>query len=495
VVLDVRPASPSPLARRRAEDEGRKTLSFLGIRIGERAPAAGGILIAAVEPGSRADGAGLKAGEIVSEVDGVRVGSLADVVPVGGHAATLVVRSALGTDARTVRVSIEGLKTRISPDVLRAGVLVGGALALLWLLLRPSAGTVAWLERRIAARAARVGPGALPAGREGVQSAIEGLLSSLERLESQGVAGLAERWGVWALALLAFFALPAGETLLALELDVLTPYLLVVSALAALSFVGARDTRDTRDARARWSLVSALQATARTIGFELASVLAAACVIVPAGSLRISDLSRAQSGWPWGWAMFRSPATLAAFGAALALAVPARLRDDARAASGRTPPESPGRAGTGPSLGARLAADASAFAFGGIAAAVFCGAWEIPGLTALERDAWWGFQLLGAAVFAFKAAALSLAVFALRRTLPRVSARSLARVLGGWVAPLLGAAVVASAGWLFWHPSRGAAVAVQLVTFGVALAAAIAVVARLLHGATTITARHVDPRA
>lgn len=482
VVLDVRPAAASPLARRRAEDEGRKTLAFLGVRVGERAAAAGGIAIEGVDPGSRAASAGLRAGEILTEVDGVRVVSLADVVPVGGHAATLVVRTALGTDARVVRVSIEGLKTRISPDVIRAGVLVGGALALLALLLRPSAGGAAWLERRLAGRAARR---SLPTGRAQVRGAVEGWLSSLERLEAQGAAGLAERWGVWSLVLLGYVALPLGQGLLGFDLDVATPYLLVGSLLAALGFVGARD------AAGRWSLGGALETAGRALAFELPAALAVACVVVPSGSLRLDDVSRSQGGWPWAWAAFRSPAALAAFVAVAALAIPARVR-------GRQPrPETAERdaiaRGRAPLV--RLADEASAFAFGGVAAAVFCGAWEIPGVPAIEREAWWGFQLLGAALFAAKASGLALVVLALRRALPRLSAPSLLRVLCAYVAPVLGLAIAASVGFMLWHPSRGAALAVQLATFGVASAALVALAARLLYGVTTITARHVDPRA
>jgi NADH-quinone oxidoreductase subunit H len=492
VVLDVRPDAPSPLARRRAEDEGRKTLAFLGIQIADRVPATGGILLAGVVPGSRAEGAGLHAGEVLAEVDGVRVGSLADVVPVGGHAATLVVRSALGTDARTVRVSIEGLKTRISPDVVRSGVVVAGALALLFLLLRSSSGSLAWLERRLAGR---LRGRAVPRGRDGVRSAVEGWLSALERMEDRGVDGLVERWGFGVLATLAFLAVPASETLLGVDLDVVTPYLLVGSALAALAFVGARDARHPRGA---WSLGAAAATTARTLAMEIPGALAVACVVAAAGSLRLADVSRSQGGAPWAWAAFRSPATLAAFLVAAAMAIPSRARPG-RAGSERIhelPEDEAHGTGVapGPGLLTRAAEDASRFAFAGIATAVFLGAWEVPGIVTSERDAWWGYLALGCGLFVAKAWLVALAVGALRRTLPRLPGGSLVRVLARYVAPVLALALAATVGWIFWHPSRGAANAIQLATFGVALAAAAAASGRLFHGATTITARHVDPR-
>lgn len=499
VVLDVRPGAPSPLARRRAEDEGRKTLAFLGIQIADRVPATGGILLAGIVPGSRAEGAGLRAGEVLAEVDGVRVGSLADVVPVGGHAASLVVRSALGTDARTVRVSIEGLKTRISPDVVRSGVVVAGALALLFLLLRSSSGSLAWLERRLAGR---LRGRDVPRGREGVRSAVEGWLTALERMEDRGVDGLVQRWGFGALATLAFVAIPASETLLGLDLDVVTPYLLVGSTLAALAFVGARDARHPRGA---WTAWAAAGTTARTLAMEIPGALAVACVVASAGSLRLADVSRSQGGAPWAWAAFRSPATLAAFLVAVSMAIPSRTRAargvaesaerGARTLRALPEDETQGAGGApGTSLLTRAAEDASRYAFAAIATAVFLGAWEVPGIATADRDAWWGYLALGCGLFVAKAWLVALAVGALRRTLPRLPGASLVRVLARYVAPTLALALAATAGWILWHPSRGAANAVQLATFGVALAAAIAASGRLFHGVTTITARHVDPR-
>jgi NADH-quinone oxidoreductase subunit H len=424
----------------------------------------------------------------------VRVGSLADVVPVGGHAATLVVRSALGTDARTMRVSIEGLKTRISADVVRSGVVVAGALALLFLLLRSSSGSLAWLERRLAGRL-RVRE--VPRGRDGVKRAVEGWLSALERMEDGGVDGLVERWWFGALATLAFLAIPASETLLGIDLDVITPYLLVGSTLAALAFVGARD------ARGAWTAGAAVAATARTLALEIPGALAVACVVAAAGSLRLADVSRSQGGAPWAWAAFRSPATLAAFLVAAAMAIPSRMRAGRasltrveRRALHELPEDESGGAGTGgaPSLLTRAAEDASRFGFAGIATAVFLGAWEVPGIATSERDAWWGYLAVGCALFVAKAWMVAYAIGALRRTLPRLPGGTLVRVLARFVAPTLGLALAATVAWILWHPSRGAANAVQLATFGVAVAAAIAAGGRLFHGVTTITARHVDPR-
>ncbi len=486
VVLDVRPSESSPLVRRRAEAEGRRTLMFLGVEIADRLPATGGILIAGVAPGSRAEAAGLHAGEVIAEVDEVRVSSLADAVPVGGHAATLVVGAPLGGEARTVRVSVEGLKPRISPEVLRAGLAVVAPLALLAALLWPSSGALGWLERR---GATRLRGKRVPRGRREVQSLVEWWLAALDRWEARGLAGLGERWGAPALATLAFVALPLLETIGGFDFDVVTPYASAAFLVAALAFAGARA------ADGRWSTGAALASAGRALALELPSALGAACVVASSGSLRLSDASRTQAGAPWAWALFRSPATFAAFVVAAAMAIPSRTREPS---TSRALPEAEATSQE-PSAArhqaSRAADEASRYAFAALGAALYCGGWELPGLGAFERDAWWGFPLIGAGLFVLKAWGLAAAIGALRGALPRLSGAALASVGARRVLPALAFVVAATAGWLLWHPSRGAAHAVQVATFGVAVAIAFAIGARLLHAATTITARHVDPRA
>jgi NADH-quinone oxidoreductase subunit H len=147
--LDVHPGlTPSDRERDR---EGDRLLAWIGVRAS--LATAPGLVVEAVAPGSRGDAAGIVAGDLLSSFDGVRVGSLGDVVPAPGAREALVgVRRGGDRDEVLKTVSVEGFRRAPPVELLGASLLVLAAMAVVLLFAAPTSPTAAAALHRVTAR-------------------------------------------------------------------------------------------------------------------------------------------------------------------------------------------------------------------------------------------------------------------------------------------------------------------------------------------------------
>jgi NADH-quinone oxidoreductase subunit H len=424
VVLDVRPPWSAGQAAREAD--GARVLALLGVHAGAASHETG-LPIEAVDPGSRAAAAGLRAGDVVTRADGVRVASAGDTLPAPGEreASFAVYR---GTAEITVAVPVAGVAGS-APDDLRFAILVVlAAIAFVVFFAAPAPGGVEALLQgavarlRASARARRAD--ARSAWGESWGGAVQALAPS----------GLGAVIDVAACA--ALLVLPFGEYLIAAKLDVAMLFVAAGAGLAAAALGGTRSA---------WGGLRA----ALHVGWQHApAAIAVAGAVVVAGSFRVQEMERMQGGWPWEWLAFRSPASLIACALVLAAA-----RIDPRGADPRE------------TLGRRLAAEpegAWARAVGrghcvivcGLGCALFLGGWAIPGVAAARQEARPWLEVAGALVFAVKVAALVVAVGWSRVVFPAPGLATVSRATAFWRVPFALAAIGASTAWTAMGPAR-----------------------------------------
>lgn len=249
--LDVRPPMSSTLLET-ARDEGARTLAALGIR--STGDARSGLVVASIDPGSRAESAGLLAGDVIVSWAGVRVGSLADV--------------ALASGANSIRV---GLRRGASPNVQAHEIMTAGVAA---------KGTVDVLAAVLAIAFALGIALALGAKRP----------AWLVRLESKGMKTRVDFVGI-ACAVIAAMAPWALVAIAHVDLDFPLAFCIPAAALVATALVSRKEI---------------VRALVMLVPFAL-SLFA---VAYSTGALRIGDAVRAQGVLPWHWQAARDPMSI-----------------------------------------------------------------------------------------------------------------------------------------------------------------------------------------
>jgi NADH-quinone oxidoreductase subunit H len=430
VVLDVRGARSKKVVHGR--DAAQKALDGLGLTIAEEAPASGGLVVAAVRPGSPAAGAGILAKDVIVDFDGVRVASIVDLVPAGDTTATLAIRRDGQSELRTIAVPLDGALRRVPRAMIAgAGLVAAATLLLLLSLRRPSAASTV-VERRIAARVRALSPGL----RAGAQRSIVAMLA--------GESSLRPSLGALVFSFVCA-AVSVATPLFLPDLDVVT---LAVAAFAA-------------------SLAVALEAPSvgthvlRIARPHLAGALAVACAVLSTGAFRLADLLRAQGAFPWDWLAFRTPATLASV--VLWMVAAAALPRD------------------------RGVDRAARYVAAGLTAMLFFGGFRVPTVRTIEHEAW-SLAAIGALVMVVKAWIAMTAIEVLRVFLPVVRASTLRVRLAVVMAFLSPLAAFALAG-LPWTVAR----ALGITTFG-AVAVTLAFAGMRLYASLTRTSvGHLDP--
>jgi NADH-quinone oxidoreductase subunit H len=484
VTIDVRPIASASLRGR--ELEGERALAWLGVQAVE---GVSGLVVEAVQPGSRARSAGIAAGDVVTSFDGLRVVSPADMVPSPGErAATIGVRSpresehvALvkkGASAATVEtthvVSLEGFRSAAPAELVAPSLVVLTSLVVVWLFGAPARPGIASAFQRIVSRMRQ---------RFGVSGLVP-VLSAVLR-ESLPPCGAAAIVDLAACTLLV--VMPFGQFVVASRLDVGLLFVAAATCVAAAAFASCRSA---------WGGMS----VAVHIAWQHApAALAVASVVVATGSMRIQEIERAQGGWPWDWLAFRSPAGLAALG--LLMACGCIDPDDTslntgHAAAGAAPL-------TSTSLQRRLAAllddahrearerrrlwleaacRAHRVVVAGLASALFLGGWLLPGLSAPEQGARPALELAGAAWFLVKTACLLLMMTWTRLALPRWRMAQCTRATALWMGPLAMAVLALTTAWTWCSPAPAAQLLVSASLVAAAALAGVAATLRLRHG-------------
>jgi NADH-quinone oxidoreductase subunit H len=467
VTLDVRPGG----ADADADRDGERALAQLGIHAGAAAGAAG-LAVESVQAGSPADAEGIAAGDVLVSLDGLRIGTLADLIPSpGAREVALGVRPAGSAIERVHTMTVGGFRRASAAELVPAVGLVLAALAVAALFAGPGRPLLgATVQRAAVAARARLEPGQRP-GRGRTERG--GFAAALARdvLPPAGAPALVD---MIAWALLA--AMPFGQYLVAARLDVAILLVAAAAALAAASLATGG---------AGWR---GLAAPLHVFWQHAPAAIAVACVVVTTGSLRVQEIEHAQGGAPWQWLALRQPGALVAFALLLACG---RAGLPVQAAAGRLsaliegPHDAPAQAaGIAPSASSPWAdagVRAHRIVLAGLAASLFLGGWLLPGLSPAQQDAVPALQLAGAAWLLAKAAALVLCLAWARWAFPPAPLGDGSRTTALRGLPLAALAFAATAAWTHWAPSRSAQDLVSGALAALVALGALSVLARALH--------------
>jgi NADH-quinone oxidoreductase subunit H len=462
VSLDVRTPSLQRALIDAHAREGERALAFMGIHLQKTAPAPGGLLVESVAAGSRAEQGGILANDLLTSLDKVRITSLSDVVPAPGHAAVAFgLRRGTSATEITREVHIDGYRSAPPPELYAAAIVVGLAVVALLFFLAPTVGLLTWIERRVAARM-QPSMGSAP-----------GLFAWFAALASAGPE-TGDRARSTRLALVVvgvtlsatLVAMPFGQYAIAADLDVGALYVVALTSLVALALISGGASAG------RYSPLRGLQAAARAVSYEIPGAIAVACIVMMSGSMRLQEIIRAQGGWPWEWFLFKTPVTCALF---FLYFFTATLTDGSRAPGGGGLAEAESEADSEaarPALSRSrfllVAESASTFVVCAIAAALFAGGWQLPGLAAGAQEAHLGLQVLGGLVFLLKTWGLVLTALwarAARAVLPRLRVGQQTAFCWKWLVPMALLAFGLSAAWVAWTPGRAAQTAIGAFVF------------------------------
>jgi hypothetical protein len=461
MTIDVTPASVRASVVEARAAEGARVLAFLGVTPGQASPR--GIPIEKLVTGSPGERAGFQVGDLISAVDGVHVREISDVAPASARSTQITLRhgDSASEDSKTVAM-VGYAGERIPAEYAPALLLVGLALAVLFLLVLPAPAIASALELRVARRLRQL--------RERTPGDSRGTRAGGVRTAALALFGRGPRAIFSALAsvLIATFAL--GPHVASADLD---GGVLLVAAVALL--LGSR-VASTRGARAS----ARAAADVGIAGLVLAASIAG--VVVNGGALRLAEIVRAQGGAPWEFAALRQPVAcalaLAYVGALLVL-----LRDVRDGI--RTREETPllvdahlerataALATTGsspaPEANGRLLERLGLLVASALGVAIFFGGWQLPGglearSTPLQIAAavlfvakTWALcaMLLGAASIASPWTAREARAFVVRRLLPALGVGGLLVALSRRLPPsesletALGATLVTALALLF----------------------------------------------
>jgi len=473
ITLDLRPPSARRLVLSARNTAGRKALTYFGLHVGDESPPSGGLVVAKVRAASPADKAGLMSGDVITAFDGVTVLSVADVVHPSrqrlAHITAMRGEAATPGSGQTFtrQISTAGFTGGgIPSDILAAMVILGIAAFILLIFMAPTAGIITWVERRVSARMqSRVGP-----NRAGPQGFLVWLADGLKSIVKEDIIPAESDQTLFRLApylvfigvSATFVVMPFGQYLIAADLDIGILFVIAVTSLVAIGLMTGGWAANNK-----WSLLGGIRAAAQVISYEIPAAVAIVCIVMMTGSLRMQDIILAQGGigtsmlttggWPWYWYAFRNPATFVLF----FLFFTTALAEGNRAPFDLPEAESELVAGYSTEYsGMRylfffFAEWANVFVFCGIAAALFLGGWQIPGITPATQEANLGLQLLGLFLFLLKSWILIFIVVWIRWTLPRVRIDQLMNLCWKWFVPIAFALFALSAGWvLLTSPQR-----------------------------------------
>jgi NADH-quinone oxidoreductase subunit H len=472
--LDVRPPTPRRALLDARTKEGLGALAYLGIHTSKTLAPSGGLLVEGVDLGSRAEKANIQVGDLLVRFDGVEIASPADVIPRGGtKTATMMLRRGASKEDSKREIAVDGFRASPPADLYGAGLLLVLAAAVLVFFMAPTAGLLTWLERRIAARMRSPSPsdGAPPPGLFALASGgIKALLREDVVASTDKPLLRAAPYLVFVAVSASFVVIPFGQSLIAADLDVGILYVLAVTSLATIGLLSGGWA-----SRNKYSLLGGIRSAAQIVSYEVPGAIAVACIVMMTGSLRLQEIIHAQGGWPWDWYLFKSPVTVALFFLyfTTALAQGSRAPLDFPEADGEpalASPASPAEPAGKRRLFAfflQFAEWANVFVMSGIAAALFLGGWQVPGLSEGAQEAHVGLQALGAAVFLVKSWALIFTVLWIRWALPRLPVDQRMVLCWKWLVPMAFAAFALSAGWVVWSPARATQVAMGAVMFAV----------------------------
>ncbi len=396
IVLDVEPSRQTEGERALALQEGHRFAEFLGVTVSHEG--AGPLRILKVEPHGRGAEVGLAAGDVVEELSGVRITSVADFVPPPRARVARLGMHRSGVEREALfAVEVAEFKPGTLSDLVPAFALVGSALLALLFLLSPLGRFATWLELSLVARS-REGRDA-NATRKPWRAVIRGLSSALP-------ASVPGYFGVSVgSSLLAFGAF--GIPLVARELDLPILLLASASALTVSGFLAESSRQGGKISllkglrRAWWVAVAQLPITAALL-----------VAVMDVGSLRADDFAAAQQGAPWHFLAFASPAHFAALLLGIFALVPEATLASTSTFAGRS-------SGRLPALAAVEWTHLVLVA--GLLSVVLLGGFGVPWISELDRASSPALTALGATWLVLKTFGIVMLVSLLRWALGRIN--------------------------------------------------------------------------
>jgi NADH-quinone oxidoreductase subunit H len=317
-----------------------------------------------------------------------------------------------------------------------------------------TAGIFSWAERRVAARMqSRVGPNRVgPAGfLQWVADAVKLLLKEdlVPDEADQFLFRIAPYFMMVGFACV-FVTLPFSHRLIVADMNIGIFYILAVTALIVVGIIMSGWSSNSK-----WSLFGAIRSAAQIISYEIPAGMALMVPVLLAGTLSTQGIIRAQGGWPWQWFIFDNPAATVAF---LIYFI------SALAEGNRTPfdlPEAESELVSGYNTeysGMRfsyffLVEWGNMWIMSALAVTMFCGGWNLPGLTPEHFDQIVGWraallELLSLGVFALKTLFFVFVVMWLRWTLPRIRVDQMMNMCWKYLVPASFAAVLFVTLWM-----------------------------------------------
>lgn len=425
VVLDAFPWNVLEPTRKARDAEAERFAQFLGLSFGK-----GGFEVALVKPGGIAEKSGMQGGDVVLDLDGVRLVSAGDFFVTGGQPrASVSVKRGRLQEPIELSLPVEGFRP-VSPTRLAGAALLVAFVALLVLAFSaPSLRLFVWIERRIVDRTLEhrvVRKHGAPTKRASFR---ESLLAR-DLLPPSLVGGLLRPvpYLVFLGASAAFTALAVGQSLVDPGLDLTCLFLFSVGANVVGSLLlGGWRSRDT------WSLWSGIRSAGAALLFQVPAGLALATAFAHTGTLGAKALVSSQGPWPWQFHAFESPMLLLACVVVLGTGLP----ESSRRGYGVASLDAPEPAGL---LGHRVSRSLCFFAemlhlfvTSGLAVVVFLGGWAHSagpsGTEATSVDV-----LLGAAVLQVKTWAVVFCMLGVRWAISHVARSDL---FGFWLRSLL----------------------------------------------------------
>jgi NADH-quinone oxidoreductase subunit H len=339
-----------------------------------------------------------------------------------------------------------------------------------------TAGIFSWAERRVAARIqSRVGPNRVGPGGflQWVADAVKLLLKEdlVPDEADQFLFRIAPYFMMVGFACV-FVCLPFSHRLIVADMNIGIFYILAVTALIVVGIIMSGWSSNSK-----WSMFGAIRSAAQIISYEIPAGMALMIPVMLAGTLSTQGIIRAQGGWPWEWYIFNNPASLVAFFIYFISAL---------AEGNRTPfdlPEAESELVSGYNTeysGMRfsyffLVEWGNMWIMSALAVTMFCGGWQLPGLTPEKFDAMTGgmavvAELSSLLIFALKTLFFVFVVMWLRWTLPRIRVDQMMNMCWKYLVPASFAGVLFVAVWmLVVHaaPWLGLAMRVGLTAMGI----------------------------